>query len=354
MKTIYKHLSFLSLGLFLNIYGASSHTINGDGQNSILINNDNKASTLIRNDSENNVFEFNAYSFDVAKGGHSGCSVYKYEYKNGVLLPASKTRYNLYTYNDKGNPTEHIYYDPASSRSDKETFTYNEKGKLTEQVTYFKNGSVCEKTTYKYDAKDNLNEIIWYESGYRLMNRETYRYDKQNNIIEGTHYIGRDTLVGSDTYQYNENGKITGHKSFNSEGIVRDIDTYEYDANDYLIEKKMHSGEPSVCRTFVYKNNDMGNLTLKVELQMNQSSVKKDVYVYDANGKMTKHITFDKSYLVTDTFDPNGNKVETTTSYKGITSGKSTYSYDVNGNLIDEIMYNQLNEAYGRMQYVYF
>jgi hypothetical protein len=399
MKTIYKQLSFLSIGFALNISNVWSHNLTREDQNSHLFFSDYKANTLLCTDysrpesadnfncntvaqlnrpsnmegvSErfskssdrllnnnewtfgNNVFGFKAYSVDLAKGGHRGCSVYKYEYKNGVLLPASKTRYNLYTYDDNGNPVEHIYYDPTSSRSDKETFNYNANGKLTQQVTFFKNGSVCEKTIYKYNAAGNLYEVIWYESGYRLMNRETYRYDKQNNIVEEGHYAGMDTLVGKDTYQYNDKGKMTEHKSIDDQGSVSNLITYRYDVKNHLIEKKTYSSEPAVIHTYVYIYNEQGNLTQVLDLQENKCSVKKDVYSYDAKGNMITHNAFDNNYLVKDTFDPKGNKLETVNTYKGYLNGKSVYTYDVDGNMIDEVLYNTLNEAYGRMQYVFF
>jgi YD repeat-containing protein len=399
MKTTYKLISFLSHGLLLIIVGAWSQNTYGEGRNlSLLISNNNMYSTncndygmlsLSYNSSENIIFRgngiynaegivalsqqsknltvggkklalgnnlpgYNTSIDETTKGGYSGCTIYKYQYKSGVLLPDTKIKYNLYLYNNKGDPTEYIYFDLVSSKSNRETFKYNDGGNLTEQTTYFKNGAICDKTTYKYDISGNLIEAVWYESGYKLLNRETYRYDKQNKVVEEVHYFGSDVIVGKDLYMYNETGKVTEHKGLNSEGNVRDLDTYSYDAKNCLIEKKMQSNEPLVLRTFIYKYNDQGNLIQESEVKANKCTVIKAIYNYDLKGIMISHLVLDNNYIVKDTYDQIGNKIETMITYKGVLNSKVVFTYDAYSNLTSETQYNGQNQPYELTDYVFF
>jgi antitoxin component YwqK of YwqJK toxin-antitoxin module len=135
---------------------------------------------------------------------------------------------------------------------------------------------------------------------------------------------------------------------------VRDLETYQYDSKGFLIEKKTCSGEPSMCNTSYYTYNDLGNLTQELQMKDNKSIISKDVYNYDAKGKMTEHSAFDNNYLVKDTYDSKGDKIETLITYKGAFNGKSVFTYDDNGNMVNEIAYNELNQAFDRMEYVYY
>ncbi|MEI6853390.1 MAG: hypothetical protein WCL06_11125, partial [Bacteroidota bacterium] len=134
------------------------------------------------------------------KGSFTGCNVYKYGYKNGVLLTNTKFRYNFYKFNDNGSPTEHVYYKPGSTASNRETFKYNDKGKLKEQTDYFMNGTISGRTTYTYDLKGNLIETVWYEGEDVVTNKEKYSYDSQNNLIEEIHYFGLKEITGKELY----------------------------------------------------------------------------------------------------------------------------------------------------------
>jgi hypothetical protein len=398
MKTTYNLISFLSCAILIIILGVGSQKIYGEGHNSGLLISRNHAYPLYNdygiqkeafNSDRNNFAGVGAiyYAEDVVavwhqlvniplknkiesvandyqcpdpiitgetKGGYSGCTIYKSQYLKGILLPDTKIKFNLYRYNSKGDPTEYIYFDLVSSKSNRETFTYNETGKLTAQITYFKNGAICDKTTYKYSNTGNLIEVAWYESGYRLLNREVYRYDKQNRVVEEIHYSEGDMVVGKDLYIYDEKGKLTEHKGLDINGNVRDLDTYLYDAKNCLAEKKMQSNEPLVLHTYVYKYDEMGNLTQESELRVGKCAIKNAAYNYDAKGKMVTHTVFDNNYTIKDTYNPMGNKVETTIAYKGILNGKVVYVYDVFGNLISETKFNSLNEPYELTDYIFF
>jgi len=394
MKTLYKQISFLLIGLFINIFDASSNNISGNepyylkpaNNNNILsfnckdpdmngnTNNFYLHSFLPENETyivEGSVKEINQISDlttnvnaftpeNIAdapiatKGSYTGCNMYKYQYKNGVLLPNSKIRYYLYKYNHKGYPVEITYYEPDSKNVYLETYAYDRNGCLTGEVQYFADGSVGGSITYRYDENKNLNQQVWYEGINRVRNMETYLYDKQNNLIENIQYFGRDTMVGRDYFKFNENGKVIEHKGFDSDGMVRDLETYNYDMKGQLIDKDRYSNNSTVNHQNIYKYDERGNLTEDMQLKESGDMAKKDVYTYDANSKKTGHTTFEDNFYTRDTYDSKGNKVKTVTNSKGLYDGKVIYRYDNKGNLIDKISYDQLNKAFEKTEYVFF
>jgi hypothetical protein len=394
MKTIYKQMSYLLLLIFLNSTGSWSNNQTVDDRNSIRFCNNNETNfsgftyygkseiaafsgfnifavpvKLYNVNADNYAFlhsfflspdrntpasDINAYLPDPVKGKFTGCSVYKFKYKNGAILSDSKTRFTLYKYNEMGLPTDYIYYNDAGTNSDLETFQYDAKGNLTRQVRYFVNGAVSDLTTFKYDVSGNLTAEIWYEGKDFVLNKDAFRYDSRNNLIEEIRYKGLNVVIGKDFYKYNADGKVIECKVVDAEGIMSNLASYTYDQKGLLNEKKSYDSSNKLYSNCTYEYDASGNLTGELQIFTDGSLDKKDVYIYDSYGNKREHTASDAFGYVRDIFDRNGNKVETQMNYKGTYSGKIVYTYDYDDNLTAEVYYNPGNEAYNRTDYVFF
>ncbi len=129
-----------------------------------------------------------------------------------------------YAYDDKGNMTEIKGFKADGTLSIKTTTTYDSKGN---KVSYLVEtpGYANSSQKYSYDEKGNMKEEIWYDGQDQVTFRFVRSYDAQGNKTEELKYKGMDNLRDKITWQYvyDTKGNWTKRTQFTSDGVDFDI-----------------------------------------------------------------------------------------------------------------------------------
>lgn len=149
-----------------------------------------------------------------------------------------------------------------------------------------------------------------------LVRRITYQRDENNNLTLYTRYNENGDIEGYQTeYIYDENNRNTETIRYNSDGTVSLRSIYTYTDNGY--EQINYNPDSTVNSSYIYLVNENGNI---IERQG-----------YDSNGVLTsrEQNSWDNgNILESQLFDADGNL-----------NAKTTFSYDANGNLLEQAGY---------------
>jgi len=253
-----------------------------------------------------------------------------------------------YEYNSDGYIAAKIYKD--GSRAD---FVYDSRGNLTSVTDT--NGT----TTFEYDANDQLGKITypqnrWLTYAYNTAGQRatmtnqlghvlTYHYDVVGRLesitdednSEIVHYYydlaGRmeRKVLGNGVYTvyvYDPAGRIQNLTNYKSDGVILSGFAYIYDSRGRRISMTTTYGDPDDLRNthegqWLYEYDDLGQLTAWTD-----PTGRRVEYQYDALGN---RITETDNGVVTS---------YTTNALNQYTQrGDTTYQYDKDGNLIQEI-----------------
>jgi RHS repeat-associated protein len=231
-----------------------------------------------------------------------------------------------YEYNARNWITKKSFSDGTPT----ETFTYT----LTGQLATVKDNRGT--TNYSYDERDRL--LSRTEPDGRKIQ---YIYDLAGNILtlnapSGTTSYTYDALnridivtapdLGKTDYTYDKIDNLT--KTDFANGVS---ETQQYDLLNRLtnLENRNQTG---IISSYAYTLDAMGNRTKVVE--QDGRTVE---YIYDQLYRLTQEKITDAvvgNSLTDYKFDPVGNRLERTNSVLG----KTTYSYDVNDRLLEEVL----------------
>lgn len=174
----------------------------------------------------------------------------------------------------------------------KKIYTYNHNGNLTEECTYKPDGSLKIKTNNKYDEKGNLTEENNYSPdknsffNYKCI----YKYDEKGNRTELNNYNFDGDLHYKQTYEHDDNGNLVGEKHYNPDGSFRDNPiTYKYDDNSNVVDEKHNNADGTVSAqiTYIYDNNRKNT---EQNFFVNEKLFWHGIYSYDENGNVVEEI----------------------------------------------------------------
>ncbi|MFO8023057.1 MAG: hypothetical protein R6U65_11365 [Perlabentimonas sp.] len=191
----------------------------------------------------------------------------------------------LYKYNDNNLKTEYVLYQLDGKElklAYKQAFHYNEKGQKTTEVVF--DGMSAHRITYSYDDKDRLKEIIKHGSrGNQVDERWKYSYDGNDQEIKI--YKPDENLAEIHRKKFDESGNLIEDKRFDSnEKELRRI-TYKYNSKGWEVEKAEYfSGE--LTSKLEYKHNNMGLVTEVVQHNPDGSKFIQSKYTYDDQGNL--------------------------------------------------------------------
>ncbi len=327
-------------------------------------------------------------------------TAYEYDSKNNLTkVKNALNEVNTYTYDNQGNVLTQ-----KDASSNVISFVYDINGNEIKKIdqlsnedvkTYYQNGLLKTfKTnngdifTYTYDVHDRLvseevnNEVTTYEydnnSNKTKIGNILKTYDELNRVISSTEngktvsytYLDDDKkLVVTDpnqnvtTEEYDKVGRL---KKVTSSGKVTE---YEYN-NDGSLNKQVD--ESKVSEYEYYKDKMLKNLTTKTksgilieensyEYDANNNILKDNskVYTYDALNRIKTtndtEYTYDKSGNIASKTVIDGNTIKATTYIYNAKNqltksnvlentalvSETTYSYDLNGNQIEEVANGQ-------------
>ena len=104
-----------------------------------------------------------------------------------------------------------------------------------------------------------------------------------------------------------------------------------------------------------YYYDKSGNLTEEVSYDNNSKLRTKDVFIYSAKNELLEEINYDENLIIwnklVNAYDEKGNKIKTIEVWRDENIKSTTYKYDINSNLIEEV-HSELYNSYIR-DYIY-
>ncbi len=266
------------------------------------------------------------------------------------------------TYNIFGQPT-HIYYPDNTRRTctytldgllEKEIlptgaiveYEYDYQSRLTKETTTDPKTKESRLKSYRYNAFHLLEETdelgqtttYTYDDANRLQSKTKhekithYTYDNLNRIIKES-VFSLDLLEYTIEYTYDNLNRTTQKAVYLPTGELQLIKNFTYDQDDNLIETSYHDQYP------IYKKYDtLHRLIEKTDAEGHTTTFAYTKTQNALNQTVDQYITTDpKQRQHIKTFDALGHIVEETCFLTSECLSKKAYTYDQNGNLVDQI-----------------
>lgn len=274
-------------------------------------------------------------------------------------------RINTYTYDEQSNLISESYGDLAFTNigvehdgnahdiiSQKYFYKYNsnydEAGNEIEKKRYL--GETGKITYYAHDNNGNLYREININNG-NIDQVITYTYDEQGNLIsESYDYDYNGVADRIDAYTYNEQGNLsTKNIDSDTDGVADETITYTYDEQDNLITESIDSNADGIAdQIMTYAYDNRGNLISEsIDFDTDRIANQITTYTYDERGDLTE-TSYDRNadgfvdLIDKYVFDKDGKLVSETRTDNNENdiddpdSETITYTYDENGNLVQE------------------
>lgn len=219
-----------------------------------------------------------------------------------------KTLASISTYNEKMMLVEEANYNEEKELTEKTTYTYNEKNKLIKKSKngmsswsidyYYNQNNLLEKEVtenfdqntkfkigYKYDNKGNLIEILEFDNNDSIVYKTINKYDKNSNLIDKI----RINEIGGEiktTYKYDS----SGNKIMSIGGVIH---KYTYNKDKKLIKDASYRKNGKADGTTLYKYDKNSLVTEKIILDEKLKEIYKTTYNYNINGNLFQLIQYD-------------------------------------------------------------
>ncbi len=238
---------------------------------------------------------------------------------------------NITQYNDNsaGNLLSITYPDGTQ-----QSLTYDPLGNMTETIE--QNG---DPVSYQYNGQGLVTEESFADGS-----SQTYTYDDHGNLLTASTYSSSDVLTGTTTLTYNAANELLSIAypdgqyldfTYNAAGqrtqsVHQDGFTvnYKYDSLGRLAELTDGSGNLIVQYTY----NDLGELVAKQNGNGTYTT-----YAYDKNGNLTNEVNYANSTgsIVNSTFTYAYNSLNEETSVTDESGNTTSYGYDATGQLTE-------------------
>lgn len=295
-----------------------------------------------------------------------------YEYmRNGECWRRAKSGWiDEYDYDENGGEIAHRRYDLDGNLKDQWESTCDEYGnQLT--LSHYVGESFDYRWEYTYDRAGRKTSESYFSRNYEKyglpFSKTEFTYDEDGKTLKEEHYeidfrlnkdLSKTPVMENDysyEYTYDENGNLLRQDEY-SDSQLQEQYLYEYDGEGRLTRRTLYSVK-SDSTTFVevYRYNETGEhvatdtVRSRVDHGDTVSTISREAYEHDSNGRMVKNISYDKvpmnedgsgdfseediSSVDTWTYDADGHMLTYRTDYPE--SGRSDvfeYTYDSNGN----------------------
>lgn len=250
-------------------------------------------------------------------------------------------RKRIRRYNDNGDCIEDTYTNSDSVVYEQTLRKFKGKNLLTEEKV-FKRGKLSMEQKNSYDQKNRLVSSSRYNHEQNIPYSELkINYDKNGNMLDSVF----------SNYSHSENKcvpYVAIHNTFNMEGkITERVEQkwdgesrfeYEYNSLGQLHSRKYYRQTEGLVELSLY--NDSGRVVCSYNIKKGL----KDSMEYDPAGRLVKSVIYSISQPIkmfqeyTNTYDANGNKVESLTKKSSGEWEKWVWEYK-NGQLISSTTY---------------
>lgn len=241
-------------------------------------------------------------------------------------------------------------------------YSFGKKNKLGEKIEYSeysKNGFELLKKLYdkeimnsysefEYDSNNKLVVYSEYDSYNNLISKRTNKYDNNCLHIEAVEFNGLGEIVYKHFYEYNSKNKMIGGKSLYPNGDLYSKWQLKYE-RDNLTEEIFYDSEGKMSRKTIYEyaNNKKSKISV---IKSDGAKLTVILYEYPAKNKIVEkvsHYIFADPSIVKRTYitDKTGKFIEEyAENEEGSINNRIKYKYENNGNTIEEIHFNNLDE----------
>ena len=246
-----------------------------------------------------------------------------------------------YKYDVEGNIAEIEYPLALNDSITSIKFEYNEYNWII-GIKAEINGVYVKLRDYDYNNDTTINSIKDYTytstgtvSGHIL---KKYTYDDFNRVTSMKYYDSKDlnTVKESYTYTYDKNSNIKSESIINnyptnSSDKVDEKRLYEYDKLNRLTNSAIVNNKTDKTEYYSYEYDIVGNMTSKANI-LSDTNKNATVYTYNALDQLVTSTTSnivsgEQTSNKTYTYDKNGNNIQEVDSIKNITK-EMTYDVD--------------------------
>lgn len=235
------------------------------------------------------------------------------------------------SFDKEGNVLEELNFKPDGSKSSRLTYKYDEKGNKIYYQLYDFNLEPDKKVRYLQNIKYNEHGDRISETGYDGVSnfRIEYKYVSPAKLKEIIKYDDQDNITERRKYEYSKN--IMTISTINRYGNITEIIREEYDGNNNIIKKEKLKPDHTVTSLYLYKYDEHKRLKTEEEYFSGKFSYMLN-YGYSTDGNL---ISIDKE-------DSEGGKFR-----------NNSFSYNQNGNIIEESWFDGVPDDYSKKVYGY-
>jgi hypothetical protein len=244
----------------------------------------------------------------------------------------------------------------------------NEDGEKIEYTEYNKYGYELIKKSFdkelvqsysefEYDVNNNPIIFSEYDSDNNLVKKRINKYDNNLLHIESVNYNSTGEIDYKEYYEYNSKKIMIGGKSIYDNGEIYSKWQFKY-KDEHLIEEIFYNSEGKIKSKSVYEylNNKKSK---EIEMKSDGAKIREVIYEYPQKNKIiaktSYYILADPSVVIWSfILDKYGRTIESNSETKdGSTKKRIQYKYDKNGNPLEEIHYNSVNEPEKSIMFEY-
>lgn len=234
---------------------------------------------------------------------------------------------SIHTYDQQENLSTYERDSDADGVVDSRTvYTYSDEGyRLTAESDTNADGSPETRTQYTYDTYGNVT--LWekdegVDGTVDSSEAYVYEYDSEGNILVRERDIGADGSVNErHVYEYDSTGNATVMEhDEQGDGVVDERYTYSYNSNGSMLREDIDGGEGTGYCSFYGESDGVVDEYKTYEYDDNEMVVLWEVYCGDETMEV---------------------------------ANRTTYTYDHDGNLVEEVFYDPATEPERRYLYQY-
>ncbi|MBL7481322.1 transglycosylase SLT domain-containing protein [Legionella bononiensis] len=209
-------------------------------------------------------------------------------------------------------------------------YLFDENNRMTVNKGQLVNGQIMmtstQGSTSTYDAAGNIQTASKYEHGELQNYLYVYNNDNQLELIQKNN-------VNLQSRFYDEAGRVIQENSFDAKGNLSQKNIMSYDKGLLKAQSTLNSSGIEVSKT-TFEHDNVGNLT---ELKTRTNS---------QGSTLGSTLTHQYSYELWDNYQQILDKATQVVDQGGVSTGKSTKAYDINGQLKESIDEQSSNKTY--------
>lgn len=238
--------------------------------------------------------------------------------------------------------------------------------------------------SYKeYDLKGQLVKTIVYGEGDSVLTEGILSYDERGRLIGSSTKKGKAGTV-KNIYSYNSDDKLSLTKTYDESNNLIAYMKHIYNAEGKLDQLETIGANNKLRLLFKYQYDSKGNIAEVLTQDIINNINSKGIFHYNENNKLVSQLTYDNSgkliQAVEKKYDDNGNlSAEIVKNANSQIISEETYKVDSSGNhlekvvvnpaakisrkiksnytdeniMIDQTIYNKLNEPVAKIIYEY-